>query len=163
MQNHPGGKKPSVATWVQPGTRSRFANFLAKKGLKLTRQRMAVLEEIYRDPGHFEAEDLVHRLKNSSPRVSRATVYRTLDVLLECQLVEKLDFGTTRSFYEHVHPGEHHDHLICTRCANVIEFHNERLEALQQEICANFDFQEAYHSLRIFGLCVKCRRSGAPA
>jgi Fur family ferric uptake transcriptional regulator len=73
-------------------------------------------------------------------------------------LVEKLDFGTTRSFYEHVTPGGHHDHLICTRCGNVIEFHNERLEALQREICDNFGFHDSHHSLRIFGLCSKCRQ-----
>lgn len=133
-----------------------FLNFLAAKRLKLTRQRQAVVDEIFSDSGHFEAEELVERLKISRTRVSRATVYRTLELLRECQLVEKLDFGTPRSFYEHVPPGEHHDHLICTRCGNVIEFHNDRLEALQQEICSNFGFQDSHHSLRIFGLCSKC-------
>jgi Fur family ferric uptake transcriptional regulator len=133
-----------------------FLEFLASRHLKLTRQRQGVVDEIFSDNGHFEAEELVERLKGKRVRVSRATVYRTLELLRECQLVEKLDFGTPRSFYEQVHPGEHHDHLICNRCGNVIEFHNERLEALQREICRNFDFQESYHSLRIFGLCSKC-------
>jgi Fur family transcriptional regulator, ferric uptake regulator len=137
-----------------------FLAFLASKHLKLTRQRQAVVDEIFSDSGHFEAEELVERLKNSRTRVSRATVYRTLELLRECQLVEKLDFGTPRSFYEHVPPGEHHDHLICTRCGNVIEFHNERLEALQREICSNFGFQDSHHSLRIFGLCSKCAQAG---
>jgi len=133
-----------------------FLDYLMRQGLKLTRQRKAVVDEIFSDNGHFEAEELVERLKRRSPRVSRATVYRTLELLKECQLVEKLDFGTQRSFYERVSPDGHHDHLICTRCGNVIEFHNERLEALQREICGNFGFQESYHSLRIFGLCSKC-------
>lgn len=133
-----------------------FLDFLARRGMKLTRQRQAVVDEIFRDNGHFEAEELVERLKTNRTRVSRATVYRTLELLRECQLVEKLDFGTHRSYYEHVSPGEHHDHLICLRCGNVIEFHNERLEALQKEICGNFGFRESYHSLRIFGLCSKC-------
>jgi Fur family ferric uptake transcriptional regulator len=137
-----------------------FLRFLSSKNLKLTRQRQAVVDEIFSDSGHFEAEELVERLKSSRARVSRATVYRTLDLLRECQLVEKLDFGTPRSFYEHVPPGEHHDHLICTRCGNVIEFHNERLEALQREICDNFGFQDTHHSLRIFGLCSKCVQAG---
>lgn len=136
-----------------------FLDFLARKNLKLTRQRQAVVNEIFSDNGHFEAEALVERLKNGRVRVSRATVYRTLELLRECQLVEKLDFGSPRSFYEHVSPGEHHDHLICNRCGNIIEFYNERLEALQQEICRNFDFQDSHHSLRIFGLCSKCRHS----
>jgi Fur family transcriptional regulator, ferric uptake regulator len=136
-----------------------FLDFLASKHLKLTRQRQAVVDQIFSDSGHFEAEELVERLKNRRSRVSRATVYRTLELLRECQLVEKLDFGSPRSFYEHVTPGEHHDHLICTRCNNVIEFHNERLEAQQREICNNFGFQESHHSLRIFGLCSKCAQA----
>ena len=138
-----------------------FLEFLARKNLKVTRQRQAVVDEIFSDPSHFEADDLVERLKINHTRVSRATVYRTLELLRECQLVEKLDFGTPRSFYEQVTPGTHHDHLICNRCGNVIEFHNDRLEALQREICDNFGFRETYHSLRIFGLCSKCVQ-GAP-
>ncbi|HEX9841708.1 MAG TPA: Fur family transcriptional regulator [bacterium] len=156
--NSPDARWPSGAqkTTVE---KSAFLEFLASKHLKLTRQRQAVVDEIFSDSGHFEAEELVERLKNGRTRVSRATVYRTLELLRECQLVEKLDFGTPRSFYEHVPPGEHHDHLICTRCGNVIEFHNERLEALQREICSNFAFQDSHHSLRIFGLCSKCSQA----
>ena len=137
----------------------KFLEFLGRRGLKLTRQRQAVVNEIFGDAGHFEAEELVERLKGNRTRVSRATVYRTLELLRECQLVEKLDFGTQRSYYEHVSPNEHHDHLICIRCGNVIEFHNEALETLQDEICANFGFQESYHSLRIFGHCSKCAQT----
>lgn len=137
----------------------KFQEFLERRGLKLTRQRRAVVTEIFSSPGHFEAEDLVERLKGNRTRVSRATVYRALDLLRDCQLVEKLDFGTHRSYYEHVSPNAHHDHLICIRCNNVIEFHNETLESLQKEICGNFGFQESYHSLRIFGLCSKCSQS----
>lgn len=140
------------------GHKGAFLAFLSRNGLKLTRQRQVVVEEIFSDSGHFEAEDLVDRLRTKGLRVSRATVYRTLELLRECQLVEKLDFGTPRSFYEQVTPGQHHDHLICTRCGNVIEFHNGSLEALQRDICRNFDFEEAHHSLRIFGLCSKCRQ-----
>jgi len=135
-----------------------FAAFLAARNLKLTRQREAVVDEILNNPGHFEAEEIVQRLKANRHRVSRATVYRTLDLLKECLLVERLDFGTQAAFYEHVQDGEHHDHLICTHCGNVIEFHNDELEAIQSAVCRNFDFQERYHSLRIFGLCSKCHR-----
>ena len=138
--------------------KAMFLEFLERRNLKLTRQREAVINEVFSDQGHFEADEIVHHLRSSKPRVSRATVYRTLELLQECQLVEKLDFGTSQSYYEHVQVGEHHDHLICNRCGNVIEFHNERLEALQREICDNFGFQDTHHSLRIFGICSKCRR-----
>ena len=136
-----------------------FLRFLKSRGLKVTRQREAVVNEIFSDSGHFEAEELVHRLRGNRTRVSRATIYRTLELLRECQLVEKLDLGQSGSFYEYVNPGEHHDHLICLQCDSVIEFHNEKLERTQAEICRNFGFQETHHSLRIFGLCSKCSQN----
>ena len=134
-----------------------FLNYLASKQLKMTRQRQAVIDAIFSDDGHFDAEELVERLKNGQIGVSRATVYRTLELLRECQLVEKLDFGSARSFYEQTSPGEHHDHLICVECGSVMEFHNDKLETLQDEICRQFGFEETHHSLRIFGRCRDCR------
>ena len=160
-------RSPSTAREKQAGGnaphasaehRQNFERFLEARGLKLTRQRQAVLGEIFRDNGHFEAEELVTRLRGGAIRVSRATVYRTLELLQECQLVDKLDFGTTRSYYEHISPDAHHDHLICTTCGMVIEFHDPQLEVLQQAACARHDFRETHHSLRIFGQCAKCQR-----
>jgi Fur family transcriptional regulator, ferric uptake regulator len=134
-----------------------FVAFLSGKSLKLTRQRETVVDEIFASGGHFEAEDMVERLKRKKARVSRATVYRTLELLQECRLVEKVNFGTTRSFYEHVHLGEHHDHIICTRCNVVIEFVDERIEKLQEEICASNGIRLESHSMRLFGECNVCR------
>ena len=137
---------------------SRFAAFLAGKGLKLTRQREFVLREVFRGSGHFEAEELVERMKRRDARVSRATVYRTLELLQECMLVEKVNFGTARSFYEHVQLGEHHDHMICTICGAVIEFLDDRLEALQEEISRKHGMELTHHSMRLFGVCKACRQ-----
>ena len=130
-----------------------------KKDRLILRLEPAVVDEIIANPGHFEAEEIVQRLKSRRQRVSRATVYRTLELLKECMMVERLDFGTAAAYYEHVEEGAHHDHLICLRCGNVIEFRNDKLERIQSTVCDNFDFQERYHSLRIFGLCSKCRRA----
>lgn len=141
--------------------RARFAEYLEHKNLKLTRQRELLLEEIFNDGGHFEAEELVERLKHRDTRVSRATVYRTLELLQECSLVEKINFGTTRSFYEHVSPGQHHDHIICTRCGTVIEFMDERIEALQEEVCRKHGLELTHHSMRLFGVCRQCRQTRA--
>jgi len=160
-QAGPGRAAPAVSHRLDRSAEHQkrdFVQFLGSRNLKLTKQREAVVDEIFTKPGHFEAEEIVLRLKNNRQRVSRATVYRTLELLKECLLVERLDFGTQASFYEHVHEGEHHDHLICVRCGNIIEFHNEKLEQIQAEVCRNFDFRERYHSLRIFGLCSKCRQ-----
>ncbi len=141
--------------------RTRFVDYLDHKGLKLTRQRELLLEEIFKDDGHFEAEELVERMKHRDARVSRATVYRTLELLQECLLVEKVNFGTSRSFYEHVQLGQHHDHMICTRCGTVIEFFDDRLEALQDEICRKHGLELTHHSMRLFGVCKQCRQGKA--
>ena len=156
-----GRKSIEPATRDRTPEKSEFHRFLEWKNLKRTRQREAVANEIFRGRGHFEPEEIVQRLKKSRTRVSRATVYRTLELLRECQLVEKLDFGEAAPLYEHVQLGEHHDHLICTRCGKVIEFHNADLEALQSRICARYGFRDTHHSLRIFGECREC--SGSPA
>ncbi len=156
------GGPPSLGTGGGPGSQAQkrlFADFLAARRLKLTRQREAVVDEILANPGHFEAEEIVQRLKGNRQRVSRATVYRTLELLKDCLMVERLDFGTNAAYYEHVDEASHHDHLICLRCGNVIEFHNEKLEKIQSDVCGKFDFTERYHSLRIFGLCGKCHRT----
>ena len=137
--------------------KSLFVAFLESKSLKLTRQREVVVDEIFASGGHFEAEDMVERLKRKKARVSRATVYRTLELLQECRLVEKINFGTSRSFYEHVHVGQHHDHIICTRCNVVIEFVDDRIEKLQEEICTSNGIVLRSHSMRLFGECKVCR------
>ena len=134
----------------------RFLNHLAGRGLKLTRQREAVLDEILASSEHFEADDIVLRLRQREVRVSRATVYRTLEMLQECQLVERLDFGTSPIYYEHTQLGAHHDHLICVVCRQVIEFYDSSLERRQGEICQQHRFKETHHSLRIFGICENC-------
>ena len=155
----PARKSTEQAARAGTPEKSEFLRFLEWKKLKRTRQRDAVANEIFRGRGHFEPEEIVQRLKKNRTRVSRATVYRTLELLRECQLVEKLDFGEAGALYEHVHLGEHHDHFICTRCGKVIEFHNADLEALQSGICAKYGFHDTHHSLRIFGECRECRGS----
>lgn len=148
---HPGSK-PDLSR-----ERSLFEAFLAGKSLKLTRQRETIMNEIFASGGHFEAEDMVERLKHKQARVSRATIYRTLELLQECRLVEKVNFGTSRSFYEHIHLGQHHDHIICTRCNLVIEFVDDRIEQLQEEICVRNGIRLKTHSMRLFGECIVCR------
>jgi len=140
-------------------SREIFQRFLQSKGLKLTRQRQAIIDEILEEAGHFEPDEIVNRLRRKKINASRATVYRTLELLRESQLVEKLDIGEAGALYEHVSADAHHDHLICTQCKSVIEFHHEGLERQQAAICQHHDFQETHHSLRIFGLCKKCRKT----
>ena len=134
-----------------------FINFLKDKNLNVTESREQVLQAVFSTHDHFDAEELLFLFKKQKIAVSRATIYRTLDLLVECQLVKKLSLGDSCSRYEHVFGHEHHDHLICTQCGKIIEFYNDQIEALQRKICDENDFIEVEHSLRIFGLCKDCQ------
>ncbi len=134
-----------------------FRNFLGGKGLKLTKERTAVLNEVYSFDGHFEPEYLYSRIKDSGSKASRASVYRTLSLLVECGLVKKVTRTEKGNIYEHTYGHTHHDHMICDICGDIIEFFSEKLENLQDEICEKNSFVGSSHALEIRGRCKKCR------
>jgi Fur family ferric uptake transcriptional regulator len=134
-----------------------FQNFLVEKGLKLTRERMAVMNEIFAFHGHFGPEHLYMRIRGSGIKASRASVYRTLNLLVESGLVERISRTDKGSVYEHTFGHKHHDHMICTACGEIIEFFSERLEDVQNMICTEHDFNGTSHSLEIRGVCGRCR------
>jgi Fur family ferric uptake transcriptional regulator len=134
-----------------------FRNFLAEKRLKLTPQRRAILDVVFETHRHFDAEELVEIIRRKEKRISRATVYRTLDLLVKTGLVTAMELGEARKAYEHVVGHKHHDHLICTKCGRAIEFDDGFIELLQQKVCDRLNFEPQTHSLRIFGRCESCR------
>ncbi len=134
-----------------------FTDYLKQKNLKVTGEREQILEAVFETHEHFDAEELLMTFKTKKISVSRATIYRTLDLLIECRLVKKLYFGESQARYEHVFGHDHHDHLICSNCGKIIEFYSDQLEAVQSRICGQYDFKELDHSLRIFGVCRECR------
>ncbi len=136
-----------------------FKDFLGKHQLKLTPQRKAVLEAVFATHRHFDAEELVQILRHMGKKISRATVYRTLDLLVKGGLVHAMELGDSRKVYEHVVGHRHHDHLICTECGRTIEFGDGFIEMLQEKVCDRLNFQAQTHSLRIFGRCENCRGS----
>lgn len=139
---------------------TRFNSFLQTQGLKLTPERSALVREIFATHYHFEADELLFRMKEKNVKISRATVYRTLELLVKCNLVRRVHLGEDHYHYEHVSGNSHHDHLICTTCGAVIEFHDETLEARQREICARKKFTPTFHNLQILGVCDSCRKKG---
>jgi Fur family ferric uptake transcriptional regulator len=130
----------------------RFRSFLATRKLRMTREREELLSAIFHAPRHFEAEDLIRTLKRREGRVSRATVYRTLALLEECGILRKSLFGRNRHFFESVVGRRHHDHLVCIRTGKIIEFEDDRIEQLQEEICKKYGFKMVDHVHEIFGI-----------
>lgn len=141
----------------------RFERFLRDRSLKLTDERRTLVAAIFAATHHFDADQLHMELKVKGCDVSRATVYRTLDLMVQAGLVRKSSFGDMHAHYEAVHPGEHHDHLICLNCHKVIEFFRPDLEALQDSICGEYQFLPLHHSHQIFGICTECIAEGANA
>jgi len=138
----------------------RFQNFLATQGLKLTNERVALVREIFSQHYHFEADELLFKMKEKRLKISRATIYRTLELLVKSGLVRRVHLGEDHYHYEYVSGNSHHDHLICTTCGSVIEFHDPALEERQLEICGRKKFTPTFHNLQILGICDSCRRKG---
>src|SRR5918911_3717219 len=139
----------------------KFQGFLFKQGLKLTRERTALLREIFATHYHFEADELLFKMKEKSLKISRATVYRTLELLVKSGMVRRVHLGEDHYHYEHVKGDSHHDHLICTTCGSVIEFHDAALEARTREVCEKKKFTPTFYNLQVLGICDSCRKKGA--
>jgi Fur family ferric uptake transcriptional regulator len=140
-----------------------FEAFIRKKGLKLTSQRRRILKRIFSTHRHFTAEEAHDWFRKGRDDVSRATVYRTLSLLVEGGLLDQLDLGGDKKRYEHLLGRAHHDHLLCTKCGTVVEFQEPRIETLQDEVAKANGFSITSHSLRLFGMCRNCSAAAASA
>ncbi|NTU41922.1 MAG: transcriptional repressor [Nitrospirales bacterium] len=134
----------------------RFREYLLTKGLKLTRERDEILSEIVAMEKHFDPEELFRRLRAKGSKVSRASVYRTISLLVECGFIEQVERVDRHAHYERVAKDRHHDHMICMSCGRVIEFYSPTLEMLQEELCQRENFRGIRHSLEIMGYCRTC-------
>lgn len=142
--------------------RTRFQEYLRGHRLNVTSERLEILEEIFASQDHFDAKGLLRRLRARGRRVSRATTYRTLDLLVDAKIIVRLEFGDGEAHYEILHGRPHHDHFLCVRCGRIIEFKSEEIERRLEEIARDYRFAPDAHYLHVRGLCSRCRVDEKP-
>ena len=132
-----------------------------EKDYKVTPQRKIILKTILESSNeHLSSEELYNKVKNKNPEIGLATVYRTLDLLVELEVLQKLDFGDGKRRYEFSdHKVHHHHHLICIRCNKVFEFEDDLLDSLENAIMLKVNFKVLDHHLKFYGLCKQCNKS----
>jgi len=145
--------KPEVAL-------TNFEAFLRGKGLRMTGPRRGILLAAWSSHDHFSAEAMFEQVSGLNLGASRATVYRTLSLLVEAGFLSSMNNGRGTMLYEHSLGHEHHDHMICRACGEIQEFHSEQIERLQEEYAAKVGFTLADHTLRLEGYCAQCTALG---
>lgn len=138
---------------------SDFKELLKHNGLKFTIQREVILETLYNSNEHLTPESLHNLIQQKFPNLNTgiATIYRTLSLLEDSDMVTSLSFGAQGKKYE-LGAKHHHDHLICTNCGNITEFIDEEIEDRQEKIAKKYNFLMQDHSMQIYGLCKNCQK-----
>lgn len=130
--------------------------YLAKKGLRLTLERERILEEVFSRHDHFDAETIFQVFHEIGEDISRATIYRTMPLLVESGLVQEAMRCGERVQYEHIYGHKSHGHLVCIKCGKITEFENDKLEKLKEKVCKEHRFKPTEFRFGIKGYCRDC-------
>ena len=133
-----------------------------RRAVRWTNQRQAIVETFIAADEHITVEDLHHRVRLIDRTVSAATVYRTVNMLVEMGVATKRHFGTGSATFECEVNKEHHDHFVCTACAKIIEFHNVAIEELQETVAREHGFTLSHHRMELYGVCAECQKPTEP-
>jgi Fur family transcriptional regulator, ferric uptake regulator len=131
-------------------------DYLRSVGQFLTRPRKIILETFLQVDGHVSVKNLCKEVKKKDSQISPATVYRTMKLLVESGIASENEFADDRKIFEKIHGKEHHDHMFCTHCKKISEFHNETIEKLQEEVAQEYLFEITSHRMTLFGVCNEC-------
>jgi Fur family transcriptional regulator, ferric uptake regulator len=134
----------------------RFARYLSQNGLKMTRERRALLDHVLSVRGHFDVDDLLARLRKAGHHVSRATLYRNLPRLVDSGLIHKVEMARGQARYEIMLGRHHHDHMVCLGCGAILEFESPEVERIQRDVCRRKRFVMTGHTHQIRGYCSSC-------
>lgn len=135
-----------------------FTDYISANSLKVTPQRMLIVETFLNDCDHLTTEELYELVKKADPSVGQATVYRTVKLLCESGIAKEVHFGDGITRYEQKYGNKHHDHLICEQCNKNIEVLDEQIEKLQEELAARYGFVLTSHRMYLYGICEECRK-----
>jgi len=152
-------RRPTDGSSSVAGALRSFRQHLADHGLKFTGERRTIATSLFESDSHLEAEELLLRLRSSGSRVSRATVYRTLDLLVGAGLARKVRLGTDHNFFEHILGRRQHEHMVCIGCGQVIEWFDPELAGLVERNTAEQGFETARYTVQVFGRCAECAES----
>ena len=137
---------------------SRLQEYMLRHGLKSSRQRDTIATVFFEAGGHLRVDELLERVRRVEPKVSQATVYRTMKLLVDSGLAHPRNFGDGHTRYELSDAdGAHHDHLICTRCGKIVEFVDDRIEELQEKVASAHGFVVTDHKMELYGHCGACQ------
>ena len=151
------GQAAELSEEVITDLHDALAAYMLKMGLRSTSQRRLVTDVFFRSGGHLSIEDLLAKVREQDPRVGYATVYRTLKLLTECGVAFERRFGDGLARYELADEASHHDHLICVDCGAIVEFEEDRIEALQEAVAEKYGYELRSHKHEMYGVCPDCQ------